>query len=111
LNGQKMEYINLTLVDGTSILQSYCFMQHPSTCSMYVTMLPRVIMIHIIHVLCTIHMSHIVEWEQIVLMGHVGHVLRIRMRNVGHLLQMVHMSPICKWFTYKWTFQMNINIC
>jgi hypothetical protein len=50
-------------------------------------------------------------------MGHVGHVLHIWMKHVGHLLQMlrvghmVHMSPICKCFTYQWTFQMNINMC
>ncbi len=56
-----MEYIHLTLVDGTSILQSYCFMHHSSTCGMYVTMLPRVLMIHIIHVFHTIHMVHIVH--------------------------------------------------
>jgi hypothetical protein len=71
-------------------------------------------------------MARIIKWEQIILMGHVGHVallvhmghvLRLQMRNVGHLLQMLrvghmlHMSPICKWFTYQWTFQMNINMC
>jgi hypothetical protein len=31
LNGQEMEYIHLTPVDGTSILQSYYFMHHSST--------------------------------------------------------------------------------
>jgi hypothetical protein len=79
-----MEYIHLTLVDGTSILQLYCFMHHSSTCGMYVTILPRVLMIHIIHVFHTIHMSHIVKWKQIVLMVHVGHM--VHMVCVGHVL-------------------------
>jgi hypothetical protein len=46
-------------------------MHHLSTCGMDVTMLLIVLMIHIIHVLCTIHMAHIVKWEQIVPMGHM----------------------------------------
>jgi ascorbate-specific PTS system EIIC-type component UlaA len=70
-----MEYIDLTLVDGTSILPSYCFKHHPSTSNMYVTMLLIVFMIHTIHVFCIIHMAHIVKWEKIVLTGHVGHLL------------------------------------
>ncbi len=56
-----MEYVNLTPIDGTSILQSYCFMHHSSTCTMYVTMLPKVLMIHIIHVFHTIHKAHIMH--------------------------------------------------
>ncbi len=91
-----------------------------------------------IHVFRRIHMDHIIKWDQIVLMGHVGHmvhmghvghvallvhmvrvghVLHMRMKNMEHLLQMLcvghmlHMSPISKWFTYQWTFQMNINTC
>jgi hypothetical protein len=72
-------------------------------------------------------MGHIIKLEQIVLMGHVGHMVHMEdvgyvavfmhMVHVGHLLQMLcvghmlHMSPICKWFTHEWTFQMNLNIC
>jgi hypothetical protein len=63
-------------------------------------------------------MAHIIKWEQIVLMGHVGHMVHMgHVGHVGHLLQMLcvghilHMSPIRKWFTHEWTFQMNINMC
>jgi hypothetical protein len=56
-----MEYIHLAPVDGTSILQLYCFMHHSFTCGMYVKTLPRVLMIHIIDVFHTIHMAHIVH--------------------------------------------------
>jgi hypothetical protein len=63
------------------------------------------------------HVGHVGHVALLVHMVHVGHVLHMRMRNVGHLLQMLcvghmlHMSLICKWFTYQWTFQMNINMC
>jgi hypothetical protein len=127
-----MEHVHLKPLDGTSILQSFCFMHNSSTCGMDITMLLIVLLKHIIHVFHTIHMAHIIKWEQITLMGHVrhvrhvaifvhmvcvGHVLHMKMKNVGQLLQMLcvghmlHMSPIHKWFTHEWTFQMNINMC
>jgi hypothetical protein len=82
-------YIHLTLVDSASILQSYCFMHHSSTCAMYVTMLFIVFMIHIIHVFHTLHMVHIVNWEQIVFLGHVGHM--VHMMSMGHVALLVHL--------------------
>jgi hypothetical protein len=59
----------LTLLDGTSLLQLFCFMHHSSTCGMDVTMLLIVLMIHIICVFHTIHMAHIIKWEQLYLWG------------------------------------------
>ncbi len=64
-----------------------------------------------------VSMGHVGQVALLVHMVRVGHVLDMRMRHVGYLLQMlrvghmVHMSHICKWFTYQWTFQMNINMC
>ncbi len=51
----------MTPVYGTSILELFCFIHQSSTYGMYVTMLPTVLMIHIIHVFYTIHMAHIMH--------------------------------------------------
>jgi hypothetical protein len=97
LNGQEMEYIHLTPVDGTSILQLYCFMHRSSTCGMYVTMLFAILMIHIIHVFPTICMAHIVKWEQIVLMGMWAIWCIWWVWDTWHFLCMWDMCYICGW--------------